>query len=178
MIIFYIRVNRLLQYLYFLHTVSETGVSMPGPATKQDESETGVLSPGPSTKQTHPRSSTHDSWNNSWDRFDYCDKWTDVWKSGHDGNRWIHGWSEHYHGDNLMDAWRERNPGYEHQHDDDNPTVAWNKCKSDAEWRASHWETSSWCSSHWETSGWNDTDECCDDRKKDSSGQVILSSRQ
>ena len=42
-------------------TVSEIGVSWPGPATKQDESETGVLSPDPSTKQIRPRSSTHDS---------------------------------------------------------------------------------------------------------------------
>ena len=60
---------------------------------------------------------------------------------------------------------RTRNPGYEQQHDDDNSTDAWNKCKSDDEWRASHWETSSWRSSHWETSGWNDADECSDDRK-------------
>ena len=143
----------------FRHTVSETGVSWPGPATEQDERETGVLSPGPSTKPIHPKGSTRDSWNNSWDRYDYPDKWTDVWKSGHDGNRWIHGWNEHYHGDNWTDSWRERNPGYEHQHDDDNSTDAWNKCKSNGGWRASHWKTSSWSSSHWETSGWNDTDE-------------------
>ena len=146
-------------------TVCETGVSWPGLATEQDESETGVLSPGPSTNPTYPRSPTRDSWNNSWDRYDYRVKCTDVWKSGHDGNRWIHRWNEHYHGDNWTDAWRERNPGFKQQHDDDNSTDAWNKCKSDDEWRASHWETSSWSSSHWETSGWNDADECSDDRK-------------
>ena len=145
--------------------VCETGVSWPGLATEQDKSETSVLSPGPSTKPTHPKGSTRDSWNNSWDRYDSLDKWTDVWKSDHYGNRWIHGWNEHYHGDNWTDAWRECDPGYEQQHDDDNSTDAWNKCKSDDEWRASHRETSSWSSSHWETSGWNDADEVCDDRK-------------
>ena len=81
-------------------TMCETGVSWPSLATEQDKSETGVSSPGPSTNPTHPRSPTRDSWNNSWDRYDYRDKWTDVWKDGHDGNRWIHGWNEHYHGDN------------------------------------------------------------------------------
>ena len=91
--------------------------------------------------------------NNSWDQYDYRDKWTDVWKSGHDGNRWIHGWNEYYHGDVWTDAWRERNSGFVCQHNDDNLTDAWNKCKPDDEWRASHWETSSWSSSHWETSG-------------------------
>ena len=59
-------------------TVSEIGGSWLGAATEQDESETRVSSPGPSTKQIHPRSSTHDSWSNSWDRYDYRDKWTDV----------------------------------------------------------------------------------------------------
>ena len=72
------------------------------------QSETGVLSPGPSTNPPQPRSPTRDSWNNSWDRYNYRDKWTDVWKDGHDGNRWIHGWNEHYHGDNWTDAWRQR----------------------------------------------------------------------
>ena len=52
------------------------------------------------------------------------------------------------------------------QHNDDNLTDAWNKCKPDDEWHASHWKTSSWSSSHWETSGWNDTDECINDRKE------------
>ena len=143
----------------------ETGVSWPSLATEQDKSETGVLSPGPSTNPTHPRSPTRDSWNNSWDRCDYRDKWTDVWKGGHDGNRWIHGWNEHYHGDNWTDAWGERNSVFVRQHNDDNSTDAWSKCKSDGEWHASHWETSSWSSSHWETSGWNDADECSDDCK-------------
>ena len=143
----------------------ETGVSWPSLATEQDKSETGVSSPGPSTNRPQPRSPTRDSWNNSWDRYDYRDKWTDVWKDGHDGNRWIHGWKEDYHDDNWTDAWRERNSGYVRQHDDDNSTDARNKCKSDDEWRASHWETSSWSSSHLETSGWNDADECSDDRK-------------
>ena len=129
-------------------------------ATVQDKSETGVLSPGPSTNPPHPRSPTRDSWNNSWDRYDYRDKWTDVWKGGHDGNRWVYGWNEHYHGDNWTDAWRERNSGYVRQHNGDNSTDAWSKCKSDDEWRANHWETSSWSSSHWETSGWNDADWC------------------
>ena len=142
----------------FRHTVPEE--------KEQDESETRLLSPGPSTKQIHPRSPTRDSWNNSWDRYDYCDKWTDVWKSGDDGNRWTRGWNEHYHGDNWTDAWRDRKPGNEHQHDDDNSTGAWNKCKSDDEWRVSHWETRGWCSSHWKTSGWNDTDGCCDDSQR------------
>ena len=119
-------------------TVSGTGASWPGPATEQTVCETGVSWPGPSTNPTHPRSPTRDSWNNSWDRYDYRDKWTDVWKSDHDGNRWIHGWNEHYHDDNWADAWRERNPGYEQQHDDDNSTDAWSKFKSDDEWRASH----------------------------------------
>ena len=119
-------------------TMCETGVSWPSLATEQDKSETGVLSPGPSKNPTHPRSPTRDSWNNSWDRYDYRDKWTDVWKDGHDGNRWIHVWNEHYHGDNWTDAWRERNPGYMQQHKDDNSTDAWSKCKSDDEWRASH----------------------------------------
>ena len=141
-------------------TMCETGVSWPSLATEQDKSETGVSSPGPSTNPTHPRSPTRDSWNNSWD------KWTDVWKDGHDGNRWIHGWNEYYHGDVWTDAWRERNSGFVCQHNDDNLTDAWNKCKPDDEWRASHWETSSWSSSHWETSGWNDTDECSNDRNE------------
>ena len=141
-------------------TMCETGVSWPSLATEQDKSETGVSSPGPSTNPPQPRSPTRDSWNNSWDRYDYRDKWTDVWKDGHDGNRWIHGWNEHYHGDDWTDAWRERNSGFGCQHNNDNSTDAWNKCKPDDEWRASHWETSSWSSSHWETSGWNDTDEC------------------
>ena len=141
----------------FRHTVSETGASSPSPtpemcetgvswpslATEQDKSETGVSSPGPSTNPTHPRSPTRDSWNNSWDRFDYRDKWTDVWKDGHDGNKWIHGWNEYYHGDVWTDAWRERNSGFVCQHDDDNLTDAWNKCKPDDEWHASHWKTSS-----------------------------------
>ena len=147
-------------------TMCETGVSWPSLATEQDKSETGVSSPGPSTSPTHPRSPTRDSWNNSWDRYDYRDKWTDVWKDGHDGNRRIHGWNEYYHGDVWTDAWRERNSGFVCQHNDDNLTDAWNKCKPDDEWRASHWETSSWSSSHWETSGWNDTDECSNDRKE------------
>ena len=134
-------------------------MSWPSLATEQDKSETGVSSPGPSTNPTHPRSPTRDSWNNSWDRYDYRDKWTDVWKDGHDGNRWIRGWNEYYHGDVWTDAWRERNSGLVFQRNDDNLTDAWNKCKPDDEWRASHWETSSWSSSHWETSGWNDTDE-------------------
>ena len=164
----------------FRHTVSETGASSPSPtpemcetgvswpslATEQDKSKTGVSSPGPSTNPTHPRSPTRDSWNNSWDRYDYRDKWTDVWKDGHDGNRWIHGWNEHYHCDNWTDAWRERNSVFVCQHNDDNLTDAWNKCKPDDEWHASHWKTSSWSSSHWETSGWNDTDECINDRKE------------
>ena len=107
----------------------ETGVSWPSLATEQDKSETGVSSPGPSTNPTHPRSPTRDSWNNSWDRYDYRDKWTDVWKGGHDGKRWIHGWNEHCHGDNWTDAWRERNSGFVRQHNDDNLTEAWNKCK-------------------------------------------------
>ena len=167
----------------FRHTVSETGAllpnlapeqimcetgeSWPSLATEQDKNETGVLSPGPSTSPPQPRSPTRDSWNISWDRFDYRDKWTDVWKDGHDGNRWFHGWNEHYHGDNWTDAWRERNSGFVRQHnDDDNSTDVWSKCKSDDEWRASHWETSSWSSSQWETSGWNDADECSNDRKE------------
>ena len=133
---------------------------------EQDKSETGVSSPGPSTNPTHPRSPTRDSWNNSWDRYDYRDKWTDVWKDGHDGNRWIHSWNEHYHGDDWTDAWRERNSGFVRQHNDDNATDVWSKCKPDDEWRASHWETTSWSSSHWETSGWNDSDECSNDRKE------------
>ena len=140
-------------------TMCETGVSWPSLATEQDKSETGVLSPGPSTNPIHPRSPTRDSWNNSWDRYDYRDKWSDVW-------RWIHGWNEHYHGDDWTDAWRERNSGFVRQHNDDNSTDVWSKCKSDDEWRASHWETSSWSSSHWETSGWNDADECSNDRKE------------
>ena len=144
----------------------ETGVSWPSLATEQDKSETAVLSPGPSTNPPQPRNPTRDSWNNSWDRYDYRDKWTDVWKDGHDGNRWIHGWGEHYHGDNWTDVWRERNSGFVRQHNDDNSTDAWSKCKPDDEWRASHWETSSWSSSHWETSGWNDADECSNDRKE------------
>ena len=147
-------------------TMCETGVSWPSLATEQDTSETGVSSPGLSTNPTHPRSPTRDSWNNSWDRYDYRDKWTDVWKDGHDGNRWIHGWNEHYHGDYWTDAWRERDPGYEQQHDDDNSTDAWNKCKSDDEWRPSHWETSSWSSGHWGTSGWSETAKCSNDRER------------
>ena len=147
-------------------TMCETGVSWPSLAKEQDKSETGVLSPGPSTNPPRPRSPTRDSWNNSWDRYDYRDKWTDVWKGGHDGNRWIHGQNEHHHRDNWTYAWRERNSGYVRQHNDDNSTDAWNKCKSDEEWRASDWETSSWSSSHWETSGWNDADECSNDRKE------------
>ena len=74
----------------------------PGPATEQNESGTGVLSPSPSLRQ-YLKGSTRDSWNNSWDRYDYRDKWTDVWKSDHGGNRWIHGWNEHYHDDNWTD---------------------------------------------------------------------------
>ena len=140
---------------HFRHTVSETGASSPSPtpemcetgvswpslATKQDKSETGVLSPGPSTNPPQPRSPTRDSWNNSWDRYDYRDKWTDVWKDGHDGNRWTHGWNEHYYGDDWTDAWRERNSCFVRQHNDDNSTDEWSKCKPDDEWRASHWET-------------------------------------
>ena len=110
-------------------TMCETGVSWPSLATEQDKSETGVSSPGPSTNPTHPRSPTRDSCNNSWDRYDYREKWTDVWKGGHDGNRWIHGRNEHYHGDNWTDAWRERNSGFVRQHNDDNSTDAWSKCK-------------------------------------------------
>ena len=97
-------------------TMCETGVSWPSLAAEQDKSETGVSSPGPSTNPTHPRSPTRDSWNNSWDRYDYRDKWTDVWKDGHDGNRWIRGWNEYYHGDVWTDAWRERNSGLVCQH--------------------------------------------------------------
>ena len=85
-------------------TMCETGVSWPSLATEQDKSETGLSSPGPSTNPTHRRSPTPDSWNNSWDRYDYRDKWTDVWKDGHGGNRWIHGWNEHYHGDDWTNA--------------------------------------------------------------------------
>ena len=55
-------------------TVSGTGASWPGPATEQNDS--GVLSPGPSLRQKHPKGSTHDSWNNSWDWYDCRDKWT------------------------------------------------------------------------------------------------------
>ena len=139
-------------------TVSGTGASWPGPATEQSDSGTSVLSPSPSLRQEHPRGSARDSWNKSWDRYDYRDKWTDVWKDGDDGNRWIHGWNEH--------AWREHNSGFVRQHNDDNSTDAWTKCELDDEWRASHWETSSWSSSHWETSGWNDADECSNDRKE------------
>ena len=120
-----------------------------------------MSSPGPSTNPTHPRSPTRDSWNNSWDRFDYRDKWTDVWKDGHDGNKWIHGWNEYSHGDVWTDAWRERNSGFVCQHNDEQ-----NKCKPDDEWHTSHWKTSSWSSSHWETCGWNNTDECGNDRKE------------
>ena len=57
------------------------------------------------------------------------------------------------------------NPGHVQQHDDDNSTDAWSKCKPGDERRASHWETSSWSSSHWDTSGWNDADDCSNDRK-------------
>ena len=71
-----------------------------------------------------------------------------------------------FHGDVWTEAWRERHSGFVCQHNDDNLTDAWNKCKPDDEWRPSHWETSSWSSSHWETSGWNDTDECSNDRKE------------
>ena len=68
---------KLVRYRPVLHqrqTVCETGVSWPGLATEQDKSETGVLSPGPSTNPTHPRSPTRDSWNHSWDGYDYRDK--------------------------------------------------------------------------------------------------------
>ena len=126
-------------------TVSGTGVSWPGPATEQSDSGTGVLSPGPSLRQKHLKGSTRDSWNNSWDKYDYRDKWTGVWKSDHDGNRWIHGWNEHYHNDDWMDAWRKRNPG--------------------DEWRTSHWEKSSWCSSRWETSGGNEASKYSNDHE-------------
>ena len=54
-------------------TVSGTGASCPGPATEQNVSGTGVLLPGPSLRQEHPEGSTCDSWNNSWDRYDYRD---------------------------------------------------------------------------------------------------------
>ena len=149
----------------FRHTVSETGVSLPSStpkmretgvswpsaAVEQDKNETGVSSPGPSKNPAHPRSSTRDSWNNSWDRFDYPDKWTDVW---------------YYYSDVWTDAWRERDSGFGCQHNDDNLTEAWNKCKSRDEWHASHWKTSSWSSSRCETSEWNDTDECGNDRKE------------
>ena len=131
------------------------GLVRQGPVQRQSKAIVGPVCYGPVR--------LCDSWNNSWDRCDSRDKWTDVWKSDHNGNRWIHGWNEHYHDDNWTDAWRECDPGYEQQHDEDNSTDAWNKCKSDDEWRASHWETSSWSSSHWETSGWNDA--VCDDRK-------------
>ena len=110
----------------------------PGPAAEQNDSGTCVLSPGPSLRHKHPKGSTRDSWNNSWDRYDYRDKGTGVWKSDHDGNRWIHGWNEHYHDDNWTDAWRKRNLGDE------------------------------WRTSHWETSGWNETDMCSDDREDSS----------
>ena len=158
-------------------TMCETGGSWPSLATEQDKSETGVLSPSPSTNPPQSRSPTRDSWNNSWDRYDYRDKWTDVWKDGHDGNRWIHGWNEHYHGDNWTDAWRERNSGFVQQHNDDNSTDAWSKCKSDDEWRASHWETSSWSSSHWESAdGTMQTSAAT--IAKNRCGQVIHFSRQ
>ena len=87
-------------------TVSGTSASWSGPATEQNDSGTGVLSPGPSLRRKHPKGSTCDRWNNSWDRYDYRDKWTDVWKSDHDGNRWIRGWNEHHHDDNWTDAWK------------------------------------------------------------------------
>ena len=80
----------------FRHAVTEE--------KKQTVSGTGVLSPDPSLRQKDPKGSTRDSWNNSWDRYDYRDKGTDVRKSGHDGNRWIHGWNEHYHNENWTDA--------------------------------------------------------------------------
>ena len=41
-------------------------MSWPSPASEQHECETCALSPGPSPKFLRPRSSTHDSWNNSW----------------------------------------------------------------------------------------------------------------
>ena len=44
---------------------------------EQTVSGTGVLSPGPSLRQKHPKGSTCDSWNDSWDRYDYREKWTD-----------------------------------------------------------------------------------------------------
>ena len=112
---------------------------------EQTVSGTGASWPGPSLRHKLPVGSTCDSWNISWDRYDYSDKWTDVWKGDHDGNRCIHGWNEHCHDDNWMDAWRKRKPG--------------------DEWRTSHWETSSRCSSHLETSGWNETDTCSNDRE-------------
>ena len=64
-------------------------------------SGTGVLSPGP------------DSWNNSWDRYDFRDNWTDVQKRDHYGDRWAHGWNKHSHDDNWTDAWSKREPGDE-----------------------------------------------------------------
>ena len=142
-------------------TVCETGVSQPGLATEQNKSETGVLSPGPSTNATHPEVQRVTAGTIPGTGMSIVTS-----GRGHDGNRWVYGWNEHYHGDNWTDAWRERSPGYVQQHDDDNSTNVWSKCKSDDEWRASHWETSSWSSSHWETSGWNDADECSNDRKE------------
>ena len=116
-------------------TVSGTGASLPSPATEQNVSGTGVLLPGPSLRQEHPKGSTCDSWNNSWDKHQYRDMWTDARKRDHYGDRWAHGWNKHHHDDNWTDTWSKREAG--------------------DEWRTSHWETSGWCSSHWETSGWN-----------------------
>ena len=116
-------------------TVSGTGASWPSPATEQSDSGTCVLSPSPSLRQKHPKGSTCDSWNNSWDKHQYRDKWTDAGKR--DGTT------------TIMTNW----------------TDTWSKREAGDDWRTSHWETSGWCSRHWETRGWNKVDECSHNRE-------------
>ena len=61
-------------------------------SSKQSKTVVGPVS----LRQKYPKGSTRDSWNNSWDRYDYRDKWADFLKSDHDGNRWTRGWNEQY----------------------------------------------------------------------------------
>ena len=70
-----------------------------------------------------------------------------------------HGWNNDHDGNEWIHGWNE------HYHDD-NWTDAWRKRNPDDEWRTGHWETD----------GTRQT--CAVLIVKDSSGRIILSSRQ
>ena len=71
------------------------GLVRRGPVQQQNKATVGPACYRVSETKKHPKGSARDSWNNSWDRYDYRDKWTDVWKSDHDGTG-THVWNDHY----------------------------------------------------------------------------------